>query len=621
MNLGSLFSGFGRKVGGAAKTGWNKLGELRDEMQDGQSSPTFRQPQRFPMTPGFNPNAPSPLPRARNAGTMFGDGVATIEHEGSGGYDIVFPDGGIGSTMEGRRPQPGAQQRSIDSLMRQRGGQSMPQRPQLERLTSPEQTMPQPEPRLPFGGAGHPPLTDFDPERNLIQPIRESVNITDTIRPGMVSAPNVPPLGNAAERIVPPMPRRGPAPTPMMPDLTAPQMSAPRDASFDSRQDVPIPGRPNRGGPVPYSDYEAGKYDAWANHAKRDEAGNFDPKGGTKRNWKSILQNSLLGAAQNSEGGDIGRIIGGAIGGAGGSAINPQAGYENVWDAGHGRQMMQGQARRDTELDRQRKQRMGDLQIENIESQIGSRQSQAETARINAQRQQAVAESTIKYNQARAEAQQRGTPKAVDLYNEKTGQIESVNVYPDGRREVLGVSGGAMIRRDTLKAQTDRDAANRASRESEGALNRQSREGIAQMPARPRAGGASRTGDGEGIPAEARQEYGRVQRLKQEADALWTRAKAAPEETRAALEEQARAALADANANLQDFGQAYGQYYNVGKGANDWWYAKPKVSEGGSNQSAQTSVSRAAVEAFAKEKGISPEEAAQKFAAKGIQVR
>jgi len=570
FGLGSILGGikgFGQNVGGGIKRGVNRLGELRDErmaqMDDGAPSPTFNPPgMRRPITGGFAGNEGVPTFDLGRMGKMRGE---------SGGIVEAMPMG------------------------------AMPERP------------------------NHPPLTGFDPEAGRMNDslpiLRDSVNITDSIPQGQVSV--TPHQGSLIpQRQMGAMPQQ---PRPLLAPSAMPEIS-PTQGGFQpepiSRRGVPLPAMPNRGSePTPWSPYEEAKYDYWSKHAKRDEQGNFDPKGRTERNWQSVLQNALLGAAQNSEGGDIGRMIGGAIGGTGGALINPQAGYEHVWDAGHGRQMMQNQGRQDAEVERQRKLRMGGLEEDNLRSQIDSRRANMKDAGIERQYRQAQ----IAKMEAETKAKLTGRPQLADDYDEETDQIRKVAVYPDGRVVVVGQSGAGQLRREGIQSReqiaTDRNKAamERTQVQQQGAKER------ATMPRPSRAvtpgAGRMQTGGGDGIPVEARQQHSRVQSLKQKADALWTRAKTATPENKAALEEQARAALDTYNREVEDFGRAYGDFFETGAGEGGWNFIKPKVSASSGSQSTPTSVSRAAIDAFAKEKGISPEEAHQRFAAKGIQVR
>lgn len=319
--IGGGLGKVGKEIGSGIVKGGQKIGgefkERIGEMREGGGRPA-------PMTPGFNPGASMP----KLGGFRLGQG----------------------------KPE-------APSLGQPSGGNEPP------RMPMPALDLKPPMPLTPIQQSGHPPLTGFDTNTGRLEgspPPRMAPPLTG-VNPISGQMDNQPPMIRDSVQITDTAPRLAPSP---VPSLAAPQMSAPRDASFDSREGVPLPGRPNRGGTVPYSDYEAGKYDAWAKHAKRDADGNFDPKGGTNRNWKSILQNGLLGAAQHADSGDWGKMLGGAIGGIGGSAVNPQAGYEHVWDAGHGARMMEDQGRQDAQVERQRKQRMGAMDEDYRRAQI-----------------------------------------------------------------------------------------------------------------------------------------------------------------------------------------------------------------------------------------------------------
>lgn len=574
--IGGGLGKVGKEIGGGIVKGGQKIGsefkERIGQMREGGGSGAA------PMTPGFNPGASMP---------KLGGDRGGFAPRSSPGNPLLKLRQAAGMGEDGARPA------IADN--------------EPPRLPMPALNLKPPMPLTPTQQSGHPPLTGFDTNTGRLEgspPPRMAPPLTG-VNPMSGQMDNQPPMIRDSVQITDTAPRLAPSP---VPSLAAPQMGAPRDASFDGREGVPLPGRPNRGGPVPWSPYEQGKYDAWAKHAKRDADGNFDPKGGTNRNWKSILQNGLLGAAQYADSGDWGKMLGGAIGGVGGSAVNPQAGYEHVWDAGHGARMMEDQGRQDAQVERQRKQRMGGLDEDYARYRIDHMKNQDRVAEGNLSRQERIADSQIRLNEARQQAALRGTPAQADLYNPGTNRIEKVNVYPDGRREVLGISGSAITAQQNREAQNYRDAANRESREY-----------IAQLPARSRSGS-------DGIPVEARQEFMRLNRMKDDANALWTRAKTEAEpDKKAALEEQARAALENYNRNLKDFGSVYGEHYETGKGDGGWGYAKPRTGGGQSGQAApmpaQASVSRRAIEEYAKEKGVSVEEAAQRFAAKGIQVR
>lgn len=337
--FGGLLSGLGKigsAIGGGIKKGVNKLGELQQGMEGGAPSPTLPRPGLGKLGPG-----------------------------GTAGFNpnAPLPSGG----MMSRRPQS------------------------LTPLSSPQQTMPVDGPRLPLPSLdvkppvemrrSHPPLTGFNTNAGIMEDTQAEFTDRVDVRE---------PMNRAAG------PRLAPSP---IPSLDAPQMTAPYDPSSDSRKSLPVPSLPNRGGPKAPTDYNLGEYDYWAKHAKRDAAGNFDPKGGTNRNWKSILQNALLGAASQAEGGDVGRMIGGALGGGLGATIDPQSGYENAWAAGHGRRINEAQARDDAEIERQRKGRMGGL---------GERE--------------AVADVTLKEAAAKRAGTRRIGEATWGTYDQETGQ-------------------------------------------------------------------------------------------------------------------------------------------------------------------------------------------------------
>ena len=638
-SIGGFLGNVGKTIGGGIAKGAKTVGgNIKDRFtqMSGMDDATGSG-KAVPMTPGFNPNAPDPrtpgmtaqefykniplpgqqgeTPKMEVAPSPLGRmsraeqnrlGFQTMEYR----YGEDVP--GRAETMEIRRPNHPNYRPDVDGgRIQLLGGQQSP-----PRLPIPALDMKPPMPLTPTQQSGHPPLTDFDTDTGRMagSPPPKPMPPLTGVNPmsGQLDAASIPTIRDSVE-ITDTAPRLAPSPVPPM--LDRPPAQLPQDPS---RKDIPIPALPNRGyDPTPYNDYDAARYDYTMKHAKRDAEGNFAPGGGFERNWKSILQNALAGAANYADTGDWGKMLGGAIGGGAGAAVNPQRGYEIAFDRGHGAHMQQAQGMRDARTEQERKMQMGGLELENKKSQIEARRTQAE-------RQQAVADSQIKYNEARAEAARRGTPDEALLVNPESGLIESVNVYPDGRRDVLGVSGDAMIKGATLEAQNQRDALNRESREREGALNRKSRESIALIPGR--LGGA-------GIPGDAKTEYTRVQRLKQKAEAAWARAKNPPPNADPqALLEEAQAAQNDYNAYAEDFGTLYGDYYDVSNttankktGDPGWMGIKPKAlppsRQNAPSAAAQASVSPRAVEEYAREKGVSIEEAKQRFAAKGIQIK
>lgn len=321
-------------IGSAIKKGIRKLGELQpDGLDDGAPMPQPMPRRPMPVTGGFAGNEGVPkfdISSMGKPGRYRGDAGSEFEIQ----------------NMGDNAPQP------------------MPQRPPMPavNVAPPVEMRP-----------NHPPLTGFDQGAGRmmdqeIAPIRDSV----TIRP------------DAEPR---PAPMRGGMPSAIpMPEMM--QEANPND----DRRNVPIPGLPNRGGPVPYSPYEAARYDSVMKGAKRDADGNLLTKeqgGGFKRDWKTGLQNALLGAANayaaNPQGG-LGALAGGALGGGLGATFNPQAGREMVFDAGQGAQMLQDeqrQAQRNAQQAAQEKARQEALRrkadIDNINSQIEERRKPKRT--------------------------------------------------------------------------------------------------------------------------------------------------------------------------------------------------------------------------------------------------
>jgi hypothetical protein len=271
----------------------------------------------------------------------------------------------------------------------------------------------------------------------------------------------------------PPMIARSAPPVSALPDLVP-------DMDID-RRNVPIPRLPGKSGaPTPYNTIDAAKYDYVMGHAKRDAEGDLIPKsegGGFSRDWGMTLRNALLGAsaaASSARPGEdpIGRAIGGAAAASVGSAINPEAGYEFNFDVGQRPKLEAETARAREEQARQRAERMADLDIALKQGQVYEipRKAERELAEIDLKRaaerrQAAVAQSQIDLNNARAKATATGNPQKVDVFNPEKNVVETVLVYPDNRREVVGPSGQA-----TLAERHDAEAMKR-TRVQEGGAN------------------------------------------------------------------------------------------------------------------------------------------------------
>jgi hypothetical protein len=154
--------------------------------------------------------------------------------------------------------------------------------------------------------------------------------------PSLTPAPSSAEL-RSAPPILPPARRDLPLTIPSAPSMTGVADALAPKMDLD-RRNLPIPRLPGHAGePIPFNSIDAAKYDEVMKHAKRDAEGNLTR--GFNRDWKTVAQNVLRGAAMAAgsarPGEDIiGRAIGGALAAGAGSAINPQAGYEFAFDVG-----------------------------------------------------------------------------------------------------------------------------------------------------------------------------------------------------------------------------------------------------------------------------------------------
>src|SRR5262245_12995661 len=277
--------------------------------------------------------------------------------------------------------------------------------------------------------------------------------------------PNLP-----AARRVTPIAAPGPAPVAAGIDALKPEMDM-------DRRNVPIPRLPGKSGPpIPYNTIDAAKYDAVMAHAKRDPEGNILGRaegGGFRRDWGMSLKNALLGASASASsarpGEDpLGRAIGGALTAGVGSAIDPQAGYEFAFDVGERPKLEAEIGRARAEQDRQRIERMAamdevlkrgqvdriPLEAEAERAKIEGARAATEIARQNASRQDALTQSQIKLNEARAEAVRTGRPVYKDIVQD--GKVMTVAVFPDGEIVRIGASGAAELKRQDREGAMER---------------------------------------------------------------------------------------------------------------------------------------------------------------------
>jgi hypothetical protein len=177
----------------------------------------------------------------------------------------------------------------------------------------------------------------------------------------------------------------------------------------------PLPGRP--GGPRPYDPVTKAQYDYVIEGAKRDADGNLT--GGFKRSWKDSLKAALIGAgqgAQASPGNPLAGMLGGALGAGVGTAINPMAGREMVFDATIAPGML---------AEQQRAQQAAQFRAALEKEQLDQQYRQAQIGRIEHQNQMEQAEATRRALEAEAKAKREGftsVAPGATLYNTVTGQ-------------------------------------------------------------------------------------------------------------------------------------------------------------------------------------------------------
>jgi len=488
--------------------------------------------------------------------------------------------------------------------------------PPMRRLFSPEQTMPAPlatsagvtdlATEAPTRPAAAPPITGFNwPE----EPRRMATTPAPVARGGL---PELAPMGKFAPLDLPEGDTRLSAP------ITAPSPAPP---AMD-RGGVPLPQLPGRkGDPYMADEYDRAKYDAVMAHAKRDESGNVTDRFG--RSGKSIFRNALIeGArayARNPQGG-LGAVAGGALGGGLGATFNAQAGYENEFEAGPGRKMQEQEARATSQAAQRADAERAQLQNEHLRQQTDA----------------------LKRGKAR---DRYVTLPGGGLFDAESGSFVRDPNEPQARAAaphwvpVTGPNGQPMY--VDLNAPESRGQAYRPYEKPANVAGRlinvspggavfdpESKTAVYQNPASRGSGygGRGAGSAGSGIPAEARTEYNRIQRLKAKADSAWAAAKKELDpDKKAALEAQARAALDDYNANAEDFGNAYGDFFETGAGREGWNYVKPKpvapASSAATAAAPKATVGPEFVQHVAAQLGLTPEQARQRIEAAGYQIR
>jgi hypothetical protein len=258
---------------------------------------------------------------------------------------------------------------------------------------------------------------------------------------------------------------RNPVPTPAGASVVT-AMKAPGAEMDLDRRNVPIPRLPGeKGSPIPYNPIDAAKYESVMSHAKRDAEGNLTH--GFNRDWKTIAQNVLRGAsaaASSARPGEdlLARAIGGGAAAGVGSTINPEAGYEFGFDTGQRpkmeSEMARAKAERAAAMDEAIKQGQVDripIDAEREKAQTDQIRSQIEIGRQNADRQKMLTDAQADYYRAKAEAARTGNPKVTDRVNLTTGEIERVQVFPDGHEQVVGGSAAAAINQSNIQSRKE----------------------------------------------------------------------------------------------------------------------------------------------------------------------
>lgn len=570
MNMNWL-GDFGRGIGRGIKRipgALNRLGEM--------AHPDDADPNLM-VSPGWNPNH-GPLPRRMPSPGMGGQirigrnenaMGAMAANVAQGSYEPSGTHASSGVQMPNRPPVIPNSDYDSTQTSALNGGQ-MPQRPvpipsrmlrpgedDGSQLSAPQSLIRRPGSGTPIPAATIMPPQQSEPWRAPMAPVEPRATM-----PGLNEGVNTP--------------------QPIMRAQPGPQ---------DDVRRVPIPRLPGqKGDPYQTDDYGRARYeaqmdgrrDASGNISTQDAAGDFHTNKAQGIGWKGGLKNALYGmqaAKAANPNASLFEMAGGALGGGIRGKVDPDEGRGRIFDNGQGRQMQADQKRMDVRQQHEMAQEKMRLENERIGAQIDQYRGNTKDAETEQKYRMALA------NKANAEAQAKmtGRPQLTDDYDEATDSIRKIAVYPDGRVVVVGQSGAGQLRREGIESRegiaSERNAAamDRTKVQQEGAKER------ATIPRPGRGGaGASRTGGGDGIPTEARQEHTRVQGLKRKADAAWAKAKNPPQGgDAAALADVANAAMADYNANAEDFGRAYGDFYEVGPGEGGWAYIKPKVAAGG----------------------------------------
>jgi hypothetical protein len=336
------------------------------------------------------------------------------------------------------------------------------------------------------------------------------------------------------------------------------------------------------------------------------EITHYEGTGKYKRSLKDSLLNAGLGflqGAASDPNNPLAAGLGGAAAGGFGTAISPMRGREFRFSALH-EPRIQGQMQQEQqETDRLRQQQMQDTLRRRLEAQARMDETKVqfypeelEMERMARERQLRAAIAAE--NRALREPLQK--PQMELGKNRKTGAMDYYDVLNPASREQF---------EPYVKPVNEREIAPFASSPL-GIYDKRSGQITAPAPQKPQA-----------MPTGASTALRQVMKAKSDAEALWATAKQHPvgsaEYKQAAL--VAQEAQQAYNSLAESLGQMYGDHFEAGPGQGGWSYVKQRQQS--PTQSAaqpRMTVSMDAVRAYAAEKGITEQEALQRFRNKGI---
>lgn len=308
------------------------------------------------------------------------------------------------------------------------------------------------------------------------------------ILPG-IARPSLPTIPAPTQGIIPTAPQQMPGTMPL-----AREVAPPMDLD---RRGVPLPALPGESGPKEYSRMEEARYDHHRSRMRQPGDEKYDGTGQYKRSGKDVLRNALMGFFQGAAADPRNPLaggLGGALVGGAGTAISPQGGAEYGFNTmvrpQIERQMADeavNQKLKDEQLSREQAAQRAQweaearpVRLEGERADIEYRRAQADAARAgmkDAGLTRRKQEADIALAEARTEAVAKGRPSYRDVVGED-GTVRTVQVFPDGSMIDLGESGRAAMQTERLGVQkeiaTDRNASSmdRTRLQQSGAMAR-----------------------------------------------------------------------------------------------------------------------------------------------------